>query len=53
MSDPRKKLEATGYPWPGDHPDTGAPFVAFSIDARIEYQELRYLPPLYPSREYT
>lgn len=41
-----------GFPWPGDHPATGAPFIAFTLDTKTERQELRYNPPQYPEREY-
>lgn len=53
MKTSREHLDAAGVAWPDEHPDTGAPFVTCeAFQKRTERREVRYLPPVYPTREY-
>src|SRR5690348_12492574 len=48
---PKKALAEMGYPWPGDHPGTGEPFVKFSLTHDMPAWVVRHSPPGPPSRE--
>jgi hypothetical protein len=47
----QEAFEACGYPWPGNHPATRAPFVKANVTRAAQTHTMYLNPPAPPSRE--